>query len=436
VNGRLIELALRGVRARRMKSWLTVVGVLIGVSAIVALISIGAGVRNAVLNQFEEIGYDIVVIRPNEMMSFFSAMGSQGGPSPGGFMNSEPGTLDPGDLVNRMPELVEAESIRTWTARVSAGDTMGFLRTVAWTQGFMDTFGTLIGDFELTKGKGTMADSKSEAVLGARCAANLGVGVGNSVVIDGESFAVIGILSSVKTPSTNSEVDFFGIPSFGDVSVFGLSSLLPIEEDSLDDALFVSSKRARELWGQASQPTTIVRVAPGESVDMTIDKIRAAYASAGIAADPTSIEELADDIQATVGLIEAVLASIAAVALLVGGIGLMNTMYVSVLERTREIGILKAVGARASQILLMFLIDSGLMGLIGGLLGLGAGVGLSLLGTRFIGPKLGVTTFSPMFASSLIFGVLGLSLVLGALAGAWPAWRASRLQPVVALSAD
>jgi putative ABC transport system permease protein len=435
VNGRLIELALRGVRARRMKSWLTVMGVLIGVSAIVALISIGAGVRNAVLNQFEEIGYDIVVIRPNEIMSFFNAMGSQGGPSPGSFMNSEPATLDPDDLVSRIPELVEAESIRTWTARVTAGDTMGFLRTVAWTQGFMDTFGALIGDFELTEGRGTMADSESETVLGVRCAANLGVGVGDSVVIDGESFTVVGILSSVKTPSTISEADF-GMRSFGDVSVFGLSSLLPIDEDSIDDALFVSSKRAGELWGQAFQPTTVVRVAPGESVDMTIDKIRAAYASAGIAADPTSIEELANDIQATVGLIEAVLASIAAVALLVGGIGLMNTMYVSVLERTREIGILKAVGARASQILLMFLIDSGLMGLIGGLLGLGAGVGLSLLGTRFIGPKLGVTAFSPMFASSLILGVLGLSLVLGALAGAWPAWRASRLQPAVALTAD
>ena len=434
MNGRLIELALRGVRARRMKSWLTVIGVLIGVSAIVALISIGTGVRNAVLSQFEEIGYDIVVIRPNEM-AFFNVMGSPSSPSPGSFMSSETATLTPSDLTSRMPELLEAESIQSWTARVSAGETMGFLRTVAWSQGFMDIFGALIGDFELIEGRAARSDGANEAVLGVRCAANLGVQIGDAVVIDDESFTVVGILESVKAAPSSSE-NAFGIPSFAEVSVFGLSSLLPIGEESIDDAVFVSSSKASELWGHVSQPTTIVQVAPGESVDTTIDKIRATYASEGIAVDPTSIEELADDIQTTVGLIEAVLASIAAVALLVGGIGLMNTMYVSVLERTREIGILKAVGARAGQILLMFLIDSGLMGLIGGLLGLAAGVGLSLLGTRVVGPQLGVAAFSPIFDAGLILGVLSLSLLLGALAGVWPAWRASRLQPVVALTTD
>jgi putative ABC transport system permease protein len=135
-------------------------------------------------------------------------------------------------------------------------------------------------------------------------------------------------------------------------------------------------------------------------------------------------------------MIETVLASIAAVALIVGGVGLMNTMYTSVLERTREIGILKAVGARDGQVMGLFLVDSGLMGLIGGVLGLVLGGVLSVFGTRLLGPALGVGSFQPVFGATLILGVLVASFVIGSLSGAWPAWRASRLNPVEALAAE
>jgi len=151
---------------------------------------------------------------------------------------------------------------------------------------------------------------------------------------------------------------------------------------------------------------------------------------------PISIQEVADEIQGTLGLIETVLASIAAVALIVGGVGLMNTMYTAVLERTREIGILKSVGARDGQVMVLFLIDSGLMGFLGGILGLVLGSVLSFLGTRLLGPSLGVGSFSPVISIGLVLGVLAFSFVLGALSGAWPAWRASRLNPVDALAAE
>jgi len=148
------------------------------------------------------------------------------------------------------------------------------------------------------------------------------------------------------------------------------------------------------------------------------------------------VQQIAGSIQGTLGMIETVLASIAAVALIVGGVGLMNTMYTAVLERTREIGILKAIGARDSHVMALFLIDSGLMGFIGGTLGLALGGVLSVLGTRLLGPTLGVGTFAPSFGAGLIVGALVASFVVGALSGAWPAWRASRLNPVEALASE
>ncbi|MCX6096814.1 MAG: ABC transporter permease, partial [Candidatus Bipolaricaulota bacterium] len=119
-----------------------------------------------------------------------------------------------------------------------------------------------------------------------------------------------------------------------------------------------------------------------------------------------------------------------------GAVGMMNTMYTAVLERTREIGILKSIGAKDRQVLGLFLIDSGLMGLIGGILGLLSGAGLSFIGTSLLGRLMAVTTFSPAFTPGLVLGVVGFSFVLGALAGAWPAWHAARLDPVEALAAE
>jgi putative ABC transport system permease protein len=177
-------------------------------------------------------------------------------------------------------------------------------------------------------------------------------------------------------------------------------------------------------------------MATGVNVAEVMTSISTELTAQGVRATPVSVQQIAGSIQGTLGMIETVLASIAAVALIVGGVGLMNTMYTSVLERTREIGILKAVGARDGQVMALFLVDSGLMGLIGGVLGLVLGGVLSFFGTRLLGPALGVGSFQPVFGATLIIGVLVASFVIGALSGAWPAWRASRLNPVEALAAE
>jgi putative ABC transport system permease protein len=191
------------------------------------------------------------------------------------------------------------------------------------------------------------------------------------------------------------------------------------------------------MWTNRSVSTVVVvRIRQGVSVVDTVAQINAVLNEQGVLMTPISTQTIADQVQRTLGMVKTVLASIAAIALVVGAVGMMNTMYTSVLERTRAIGILKSIGAKDRQVLGLFLIDSGLMGLIGGILGLGVGAGLSFVGTSLLAQLMGVTSFSPVFTPGLFLGVVGFSLLLGCLAGAWPAWHAARLDPVEALAAE
>ena len=144
-----------------------------------------------------------------------------------------------------------------------------------------------------------------------------------------------------------------------------------------------------------------------------------------------TFEDIAADTRGMVGIIKASVGGLAAIALLVGGVGVMNTMYTSVLERTREIGVMKAVGAQNRHILLIFLIESSLMGLVGGIIGVVLGlllcVGTSLVLRPFHDAELLVVISAPLILGTLLF-----SLLAGAIAGMLPARRASKLRPVEA----
>ena len=142
-------------------------------------------------------------------------------------------------------------------------------------------------------------------------------------------------------------------------------------------------------------------------------------------------EELIKSVNTILGVVQAIFIGIAAISLLVGGIGIMNTMYTSVLERTHDIGIMKAIGARNSDILSIFLLESGLLGLAGGAIGVLLGVGLSKLVEYFGSQSVGMLQAS--FSWHLIGGALAFSFIVGMISGALPARQASRMHPVEAL---
>lgn len=477
----LFRLALNNIRSRRTRSWLTILGVLVGVTAVVALLSIGSGVQEAVLQQFEDIGYDIILITP---MNFArEADGAvAGGPMAGAFGQRQfaqreeaassssgssrqfspealtgsaapstdtPSTervggfaaatsIDTDQLLEQVPQLVEAGTLGTQILSVQAGTTGGFLRVSTPSLDFLAAFPTVLGGFEIASGTTFTSTTENQVVVGARTADTLNLAVGNRITVGGIGFDVVGILASSGQEAVEEEdsplsaqglTQSLGSSRSGDLVLRGMTNT--------DDSLFVLAERAKDLLsGRTMMSVTITRVEHGASISDTKAAISHALGQQGATGTPISIQEVADEIQGTLGLIETVLASIAAVALIVGGVGLMNTMYTAVLERTREIGILKSVGARDGQVLALFLVDSGLMGLIGGVLGLVLGAVLSLFGTRLLGPSLGVGSFAPIVSAWLVFGVLGFSFLLGGLSGAWPAWRAARLNPVEALAAE
>ena len=143
-------------------------------------------------------------------------------------------------------------------------------------------------------------------------------------------------------------------------------------------------------------------------------------------------EQFAETFGVILDIVQIVLIGIAGIALLVGGIGIMNTMYTTVLERTKEIGILKAIGAKNHNILLIFFIESGMVGLFGGSLGVGLGWGISTLGGR-IATDAGYQMLQPIFPLELVIGCLFFALFIGAISGLMPARQASKLLPVDAL---
>ncbi|MCK4570408.1 ABC transporter permease [Candidatus Bipolaricaulota bacterium] len=481
----LFRLALKNIGSRRTRSWLTILGVLVGVTAVVALLSIGTGVQEAVLQQFEDIGYDIILIAPANMAG--AARSSAGGFVPGsgagragGGMpptqpsssSSVPGTFSPESLgastseddtlehraeqtkegisltsgldtvllLTQVPQLIEAGTLGSQIQPVNTITTSGFLRVSTPSLDFLDAFPSVLGGFEIATGTFFTNTTENQVIVGARSAETLRMAVGDPISIAGIPFTVVGILepNGQSSDEENGEGSAMGDQALSQSLATGGSADLVLRGlTNTDDSLFVLNERASDiLTGRSRLSVTITRVEAGASISETKDALNVAIGQQGASGTPISIQEVADEIQGALSLIETVLASIAAVALIVGAVGLMNTMYTSVLERTREIGILKSIGARDGQVMTLFLIDSGLMGLIGGVLGLILGSILSLVGTRLLGPGLGVGSFSPVIDGWLVGGVLVFSFVLGALSGVWPAWRASRLNPVDALAAE
>jgi len=448
MNANLIALAWRNIRSRKARSWLTILGILIGVVAIVTLISVGTGVENAVLRQFKDVGLDVVLLTPRVGLA----------PSEGGRADldrtdswideSEPernfgdtliegegdaaveplvGGFDLYRLREDVPAITDIGRVATRVLPVSAGDMGGFVRVLTPSRELMDRFSGLLGGFEIADGPGLSPDGRGEILLGAHAAREMNVGVGETIRVGGRPFTVVGILAPSNEAREGIGGDFIGGES---VEVFRALA-------STDDAVYIPYEEAAELWEEEAMSTLVaVRIRTGVSVTDTILEINAALARQGASMTPISTQALADNVQRTLGMVKTVLASIAAISLLVGAVGMMNTMYTAVLERIREIGILKSVGAKDRQVLGIFIIDSGLMGLVGGILGLAIGVGASFVGTSALGGLLGVTSFSPVFVPSLLIGVAALSFVLGSLAGAWPAWQASRVDPVRALRAQ
>ncbi len=408
-------LAARSITHRKMRSWLTVIGVFIGITAVVALISIGLGLDQTIKNQVEKVfGVDTFVLVSE------GAFGSQQHAG----VSTEEYSLDL-DYLKSIAGVKVAAAVRQRTGfvqgpiKADGTRTQGFLPVMGLSAELVDEFQSFTGEIEAQPGGRLFTAGDTDvAVLGADTTVRLGAKVGDSILIGGANgneltLTVIGILVPNDTTA-------------GDANRGGFSTGMGRNADTI----YVPYDTMDALWGEGADVlVTLVRTDPGQDVDEVADRVEAALRARGSKLSAVTYSDISDTIGTITSTLSAFLAGIAGIALLVGGVGVMNTMFTSVLERTKEIGVMKAVGAKNGHILTIFLIESGLMGLVGGIVGTLLGLGLSVLASTFIGRFFGVdmaVVVSPALILITLFG----SFSLGAFAGLWPAWRASRL-PVV-----
>ncbi len=403
-------LAARNITHRKLRSWLTVIGIFIGITAVVALISIGLGLDRTVKQEVAKVfGVDTFLITGE---NFFQQAHS--GDEDEGYQ------IDPG-LVESIEGVRVVAAVRQETGFVigqpqADGKTVqGFLPIVGLSPELINEFQSFTGELAAEPG-GRLIEpgDTTTAVLGRTTAERLNAEVGSSIEIEGIAFEVIGVLAEQEEEEAGG---------------FARMEISPSRED-----IYIPFNTMTQLYGAPDNILiTLVRTVEGVDVDEVAAQVETLLnASGGSRVETITYSDISDAIGTVTGTISAFLAGIAGISLLVGGVGVMNTMFTSVLERTREIGVMKAVGARNGQILSIFLIESGLMGLVGGAVGVLLGLGLSGVAGVVIRRAFDVNLAIVASPALIIITLLG-SFALGAFAGLWPARRAAKLSVVDAL---
>jgi putative ABC transport system permease protein len=397
---------------RGIRSWLTILGVVIGITAVVAIVSMGFGLQESISSQLGSLGANTLTITPG-----YSRATSSGGAfhRPGGGGNelgSTEGTLTLNDekILETIPDVAYVGG------RVSKRGGVSYLNEEAQVtiQGVRPEVWSQIVTAELSGGRLLAQSDSFVAVVGDRVARELfsqSLNLNGQIAIEDRSFRIVGIL----TPSTSSSIDSqIFIPR--DIAI---NILEDVEKDEFT-SIVVEMKEGANLTKISenieSQLLINHRILP-EDQDFTVS-------------NPTAFQSR---IQETTQTLTLFLGGIAAISLLVGAVGIANTMYMSVLERTRQVGTLKALGATHNEVMVLFIIESGLMGLVGGVFGIIFGVIasglLSTVGIRFGRGGSAQTVIPP----ELLVFALVFSLIIGIIAGVFPARRAASLQPVEAL---
>jgi len=392
---------MQALRRNAVRSVLTMLGIIIGVGAVITSMAIGSGAQAAVLAQIESLGANLVIVIPGAVTSNGVRLG-------GGTRTS----LKIGDadaIVQNIPEVSAAAPYSETNAQIVAGGANWFTSvggtTPAW---------PAVNSWDVQQGRffsRTETDQAAKvAVVGSIVAQNLfpsGGAIGSTIVVKNVPFRVLGILATKGQTGFGRDRD--------DIVIVPITTLL----DRLTGNSWVGSISISAMTPEA---------VPGV-IDMTGRLLRLRHHLAAYQPDDFSVRNISDVQQVRIATSQTqtlLLAGIAVTSLVVGGIGIMNIMLVSVTERTREIGLRMAVGAKGRDILLQFLVEALTLASAGGVIGIAMGVGTAL-GTSSLAhwPVL----ISPF---SVILGFVSAAVV-GVIFGFYPAQRAAALDPIVAL---
>jgi putative ABC transport system permease protein len=398
--GEYLSFAWDSIMHRSTRSLLTVLGIMIGIGAIVALIAVGQGLQDTVTTQFEKIGSNRIIIAPGG--EFYGPMGS-------GLVAEK---LRESDLkaVQRVPGVEIARGILSRTATVKfAGKTRSVMVLGSPTDSQATDFIKTISFYDVETGR--QLSGNYDIIIGNKLGSrifNETINLGDRIDLNGYTFRVVGIQSKTGMGMYDMMVR---IPLDTTRSIFNVS-----DEYS---SIFASVREGYPVAKAAEGIKEALRKERGEKEREETFSVQ-------------TIEQVVTGLGAILGTVQIVFVGIAAISLIVGGVGIMNSMYTSVLERTRQIGIMKSVGARNSDILGMFVVEAGLLGMIGGILGVAGGAGLSFL-FNWIAENMLNLTFRAVVSLELVAGALAFAFVIGMISGFFPAQRAAGMKPTEAM---
>jgi putative ABC transport system permease protein len=378
-----IKMAARNIQGNKMRSFLTMLGIIIGVSSVIALLAIGQGSSKSVADSVNSLGTNLITVNITNTDTHF--------------------TMD------NLKEVKQATGVKSVAPVLSGRST---LRNGSATSqvSVTGTTSSYLSIRQLTVKQGRFVSSLDEkfrqkvVVLGSDLATTLFENespIDKKVLIDGESYLVVGVLNS-KGGSMGS---------------------------SSDDAAFLPFSTAQRLIGTTYITQFYAQAESQNSVDWAMSSISRVLSQTYNDSDDYSVvnqQDVMEAMSSVTSTMTMLLAGIAGISLLVGGIGIMNIMLVSVTERTREIGIRKAIGAKRKDIMLQFLIEAAVLSMLGGLCGVGLGVLAAKIYALAVG---GTIVYSlPIMAAAFLF-----SAVVGIVFGVFPAYKASKLNPIEAL---
>jgi len=398
------KISFNNLKRRKLRSWLTMLGIFIGIAAVVSLISLGQGLQTAVTGQFSSLSTDKLTIQ-----------------------NSGTGFGPPGStVVNKLNEhdvkviesvsgveLVIPRLIRNGQIEYNKNAQYKYIGSLPEDKKLADIVYES-GGLEAEKGRLLLPGDSGKVVLGnsviTKDIFGKEVEVGKVILIQGKSFQVVGILKKASSFQLNEVVIMLDSD---------MRNLLNIQKGETD-LIIAQVKNSNDIEKVANDIEKAMRKDRGEKVgeeDFSVE---------------TPLEAISS-VNTILTSINVVVIGIAMISLIVGGIGIANTMYTSVLERKKEIGTMKAIGARNSDILWIFLIESGLLGLAGGFIGVFLGVGISLGVAGVANNAFGSSIIQLNISLGLLFFASGFSFLIGLISGAVPSYQASKLKPVDAL---
>ncbi len=394
------KLAFNNLKKRGLRSWLTMLGIFIGIAAVVSLISLGNGLQTAITGQFSDLDPNKLVIQNAET-----------GFGPPGSTAVKKLTDEDLQIIKRVNgvDVAFGRLVRIATVEFNEIRTFNYVANIPENQEEIDVVYDAL-NVDLEAGRLLTRNDRGKVVLGNdftdKETYEKQIKIGDSIIIQGVEFEVVGILKKGQS--------------------FTINSVIIMAEDDLKDILNIGDE-IDLIIAQVEDQDNIDQVA--RDIERALRKDR----NLDEGEEDFSVQTPQQSIQAIntiLGIINLVVVGIAAISLLIGGVGITNTMYTSVLERTKEIGVMKAVGAKNSDILSIFLIESAFLGLAGGIIGAIIGLlmafGVSAaVQSAFPGLSFGVT-ISPI----LIISSISFSFIIGSISGLLPAIQASKLKPV------